>query len=78
MLTTIYMFEINTSEHVASIEKARILVREFIEINNLGSKDLRNDFGNVYETRQKKDGSGNEAKYIGFIHYNGTFESAKN
>jgi hypothetical protein len=73
MLTTSTATHLNTSKRANTIDEASIIARSFIESNNLGSSDMRGDFGEVYEVRSKNDGYGDEAKHIGYINYNGTF-----
>ena len=68
LLTTSSQPHLNTSQNVDSLEAGARLVRTFIETNDLGSSDLRGDFGETYERR------GDEARHIGYFHYNGTFE----
>ena len=77
LLTTSTQCHLNTSQNVDSLEAGARLVRTFIETNNLGSRDLRGDFGETYETRERHDGHGDEAKHIGYFNYNGTFSPRK-
>jgi hypothetical protein len=77
LLTTSTQCHLNTSKNADNLEAGAQIVRDFIESNDLGSSDLRGDFGETYETRERHDGHGNEAKHIGYINFNGTFTPRK-